>query len=317
MGKQISNSSTTVLDWTSNLRLDLTSSGGSLYRFSLANDHLENISDIDRPYIYAIYIIKAVKRCLPSFAIRRINCQRPLDMSTNFLSLPSELRNSIYEILLVHQQPIICPTHPWIKQSPPLALTPGLFRTNKIIHYEASSMLYSMNRFDFTKCPPEVVVRFLEQIGRKNASYILHISLDFPKLCDLELHQVNIEDDSIHILTKIQSDCVNLATLTTSLDSTNAMEVNLRALNYPKIVAEVLTLVDAGFRAILSLQEIIVKVYKDGPNDDIRRDIRREMKLHGWTISATEYEEQSDFDFDYDDMMIMIPMRTVVFGEGR
>jgi hypothetical protein len=47
-----------------------------------------------------------------------------------------------------------------------------------------------------------------------------------------------------------------------------------------------------GFKAISSLQEIIVEVYEDGPSDHIRR----EMKNHGWTISATEYVEEPDFD---------------------
>ena len=60
------------------------------------------------------------------------------------------------------------------------------------------------------------------------------------------------------------------------------MEVRLEALDYPKIVAEGLALVDARFRAISSLQEIIVEVYEDGPSDYIRR----EMKNHGWTIRA-------------------------------
>jgi hypothetical protein len=109
---------------------------------------------------------------------------------------------------------------------------------------------------------------------------------------------VTLEDDSVRILVKIQSDCTKLGTLTTSLQSTNAMEVKPDALDYPKIVAEALALVDARFRAISSLQEIIVEVYEDGPSDHIRR----EMKNHGWTISATEYVEESDFDRSFSDI---------------
>lgn len=70
------------------------------------------------------------------------------------------------------------------------------------------------------------------------------------------------------------------------------MEVKLDALDHPKIIAEALALVDARFRAFSSLQEIIVEVYEDGLSDHIRR----EMKNHGWTISATEYVEEPDFD---------------------
>ena len=59
--------------------------------------------------------------------------------------------------------------------------------------------------------------------------------------------------------------------LTTSLYSTNAMELKLDALDNPKIVTEALQLVNTRFRAISSLQEIIVKVYKEGPRGYIRR----------------------------------------------
>ena len=54
--------------------------------------------------------------------------------------------------------------------------------------------------------------------------------------------------------------------LTTSLYSTNAIELKLDALDNPKIVTEALKLVDTRFKAISSLQEIIVRVYKDGPS---------------------------------------------------
>jgi len=78
------------------------------------------------------------------------------------------------------------------------------------------------------------------------------------------------------------------------------MERKLDALDNPKLVAEALSLVDTRLRAILSLQEIIVEVYKDGLSDHIRK----EMQSHGWTISATEYveveeEDRTPFHRDY------------------
>lgn len=85
------------------------------------------------------------------------------------------------------------------------------------------------------------------------------------------------------------------------------MKLKLDALDNPKIVTEALKLVDTRFRAISSLQEIIVRVYKDGPSGYIRR----KMESHGWTISETEYVEEwgtdrsfsdieDDWDHDYD-----------------
>jgi len=213
-------------------------------------------------------------------------------MSASFLGLPSELRNNIYEQLLVLQEPITCLTRSWLSQPQLGALTPGLLRASKSVHLEACSVLYAQNHFDFTLCTSEEITSFLEQIGRNNASHILHIRVDFPKFRYLDLHDVALEDDSVRSLAKIQSDCARLGTLETSLGSTSAMEEQLDALDYPKIVAEALALVDARFRAISTLQEIVVEVYEDGPSDHIRR----EMKNHGWTISAIEYVEESDFD---------------------
>ena len=71
------------------------------------------------------------------------------------------------------------------------------------------------------------------------------------------------------------------------------MRRGLDALDNPKPVAEALLLVDTRFRAILSLQEIIVEVYKDRGLSD---HIRREMQSHGWTISVTEELEISDYE---------------------
>ncbi|KAL5370961.1 hypothetical protein DPSP01_014569, partial [Paraphaeosphaeria sporulosa] len=152
-------------------------------------------------------------------------------MSPNFCSFPSELRNKIYELLLLQQEPI----DPWvgyIRQE----LTPGLFRANKIVHREASSLFYALNRFDFTMRTPEDVASFLEQIGRNNADCIRHICIDFPTFHYLDPGNVTLEDNSVRILSRIQTECAKLSALTTSLYSTNAMELRLDALDHPKIV---------------------------------------------------------------------------------
>ncbi|PVH69604.1 hypothetical protein DL98DRAFT_168715 [Cadophora sp. DSE1049] len=124
-------------------------------------------------------------------------------MSGNIFSLPSELRNNIYEQLLVLQKPVACSTQQRLKQFQLGALTPGLLRANKAVHLEASSMLYAQNRFDFTMCTSENVTSFLKQIGRNNASYIVHICIDFPKFHHLDQHDMTLEDDSVRILAKI------------------------------------------------------------------------------------------------------------------
>jgi hypothetical protein len=190
-------------------------------------------------------------------------------MATTFLKLPSELRNRVYELCLLYQEPL----DPWTNYNQRLELTPGLLRANKTVHREASSLLYAQNRFDFTMATPKDVASFLGTIGR-NADYIQHVCINFPNLRDLEPGNVTLEESSISILANFQSGCVNLSTLTTSA---NAMVLKLDALDYPKIITEALKLVDARFRAISSLQEIIVEVCEDGPS----YYIKRKMESHG------------------------------------
>jgi hypothetical protein len=214
-------------------------------------------------------------------------------MLPNIFSFPSELRNRIYELLLLYEEPI----DPWINFHQPQKLTPGLFGANKIINREATSLFYAQNCFDFTGRTSEDITLFLKQIGHSNANYIRHICVDFPNFLNLDPDNVTLEDDSSCILAKIQRECANLNTFKTSLSSTNAMELRLDALDNPKIVSEALKLVNTRFRASSSLQEIIVEVYEDGPSDHIRR----EMKTHGWKISTAKNREKARSDWSFDD----------------
>ncbi|KAI3323876.1 hypothetical protein HD806DRAFT_495831 [Xylariaceae sp. AK1471] len=216
-----------------------------------------------------------------------------------FVSLPSELRNGIYELILLHEEPI----DPWTASLGFLQerLTPGLLRANKAIHREASSLFYGKNRFNLSDATPEDVISFLEQIGSKNAAYIRHIVIDFPVFLHLDPGDVTLVEGSVSILVTIQSRCTNLSSLKMPLYSTNTMELRLDNLDNHKVATEALELVDTHFRAITSLQEIILEAYEDGPSGYIRQ----RMKSHGWTISTIEFVEEdwgrSFSDFDDDD----------------
>ncbi|KAH6670164.1 hypothetical protein B0J14DRAFT_598013 [Halenospora varia] len=206
-------------------------------------------------------------------------------MLAKFLKLPSELRNRVYGLCLLLQNPI----DPWINYSQRQELTLGLLRANKTVHREASSLFYAQNRFDFTMADPEQIASFLGTIGRNNADYIQHVCVDFPNFHYQEPGGVTLSDGSMSIFASIQSSCANLSTLTAFAYSTETMEDRLEELDNPEIVT-VLKLVDTHFRAILSLKKIIVGVYGDDPSCFIRR----EMVNRGWAIIATEYEEEWD-----------------------
>ena len=215
------------------------------------------------------------------------------DMSTNFLAHPRELRDRIYELCLLYQEIV----NPWMDYSQRQKLTRGLLRANKTVHREASSLLYSQTRFDFATATPEDLASFLRTIGDNNANCIRHICVDFPSLRDLEPGNVTLEEGSDAILANIQSACTNWRTLTTFVSSTHAMELMFDAPDNSNIVTEALTLVNTRFRAISSLQDIILEVYDDGASGYIGR----KMENHGWTVSTTEYVEEWGSDRSLDD----------------
>lgn len=59
-------------------------------------------------------------------------------MSFNFFSLPRELRDQIYELVLLHQELIDPFIDPWGYYDRREKLTPELLRVNKTIHRVAS-----------------------------------------------------------------------------------------------------------------------------------------------------------------------------------
>jgi len=211
----------------------------------------------------------------------------------SFLSLPSELRNEIYELTLLHDEPVE-PCGYGRHQE----LTPGLLCANKVVHGEASSIFYGQNRFNLIGATSEEVHLFLEQIGCKNALYIRHILIDFPGFLDLDPGKITFEEDSVGILASIWKNCANLSTLTTSLHSTSAMEATLDNSDNNIVANEALKTVDTHFRTIPSLKEIVLDVYEDGPSGYIRE----RMKSHGWTLRTIANVEEEDWGEDWRDM---------------
>ncbi|KAF7590108.1 hypothetical protein BBP40_003264 [Aspergillus hancockii] len=213
-------------------------------------------------------------------------------MPANFLSLPGELRNEIYSYVLLRED-LIDPC--WLGDC---GLELNVLRTNKTVYKEAKSLLYGQNHFDFTACSSHTIARFIDRIGHDSANHIQHVRIDFPVHRYLD-DEDGMEEDSCRTLEKIQSGFTNLRTLATSPRSKGGLEPRLGPNGGPEIVTEVLAEIDAHFRAISSLQEIIVEVYKDGISDFTRM----EMESHGWVIRVVEgeWDERSWGDFEDDD----------------
>jgi hypothetical protein len=123
-------------------------------------------------------------------------------MPINLFSLPAEIRIKIYEELLVLSEPItleMIRKLSWaffrdLTASKPhtsrlSSLYPALLLSNKRAHSEASPVLYSRNRFRLQDLPVHgthvtIIALFLDQIGRRNASFLRYIYIPFSGLDD-------------------------------------------------------------------------------------------------------------------------------------
>jgi hypothetical protein len=100
------------------------------------------------------------------------------------------------------------------------------------------------------------------------------------------------------MLEMIRDYCTNIATLETLLYTSAEMESRLDAAYSPRAADEALTLVDARFKAIPSLKEVIVNLYDEPPSDYLRKKIHK----CGWTIKVIALEESDGVRFcDEDD----------------
>ncbi|KAI9856730.1 MAG: hypothetical protein M1813_008767 [Trichoglossum hirsutum] len=210
-------------------------------------------------------------------------------MSMNFFNFAAEIRLMIYEELLVLSEPITFETT-W-DPSRPLSLSkryglcPALLRANKRVNREASPLLYSGNRFRFSGLD-------------LTPSFLRHVCIDFPEFGDYRPGSTVLQEDSIKILELIRDNCTGIATLETSLRDDFRLECVGYKLDSSPITVEALELLDARFKAILSLKVVIVDahVYDD---EDLSDDLMKKMRDCGWTIKVAKLEKLEYVDSEY------------------
>ena len=201
-------------------------------------------------------------------------------MGVGFLDMPGELRNKIYELLLLDEQPI----GPFSFQTPAI----GLFCTSKEISRESMPFFYSQNCFDFTIRASEDITSYLDVIGSRNAGMIESLYMDCPDFELLDPNVVVLDDIDQKFLTRVQSYCPRLKKITLSITSMSFISDRLDNVNS---VRKVLELFDNHLRAFTSLQDINIEVYEDGLNDCVKA----EMICRGWNISIKQKTEEYEF----------------------
>ena len=225
-------------------------------------------------------------------------------MPTDFFSLPGEIRNKIYEYLLVHDDSIA----PWHKG---FGLSPNILATSKRTLHEARPILYGGNCFNIFS-DPDKAREFFNTIGLINVHHLRSIRIAFP----LRNNEENLkndnepvcEDPSLATMDIIIKSCVNVETVTFSLVSFELLGCSLDG-EYGVILAEV----DSRLREIPALKDVIVEACSGGFAMAIRQEIEEGL---GWLMCdlgddplhlshrGFPYEDFDWFLANYDDVSL-------------
>lgn len=230
-------------------------------------------------------------------------------LPAGFFDLPGEIRNIIYEELLVFPTVISlnrarwswessC-SHIWERLFNPLHLYPKIFLLSKKAYHEASSVLYSRNCFDIGNS--DLFSSFLNQIGSHNSRYLSSLIIPFPDVhYDGHRMDISLKEDGMRTLDLIRSKCENIVCLNTSLHTSHAMELRLDAFDAPRAVDKALKLIDTQIRAMSSLKEFRVNVY-DEPIDIA---LREKMCCYEWRLEVAQQIECEEEDSEewWDDL---------------
>ena len=208
----------------------------------------------------------------------------------HLFDIPCEIRLKIYSELLVLAEPIVFvydhgPPSPPLFRSQRDGLCPALLRVNKRIYHEASTLLYSHNRFQFPVIFPSIkpetwgahIAPFLHQIGSQ-ASHIRHICIPFPGFFHSRPGNPRFYEARINNLDLIRDTCTSIRTLELLISPDSA--------NYTLTVSsgavQALDLLDTYFKNIPSLKGIVMQFEVWDP-EDLSDDLTMKIHEYGWT----------------------------------
>ncbi|KAL4886857.1 hypothetical protein BJY04DRAFT_176722 [Aspergillus karnatakaensis] len=207
-------------------------------------------------------------------------------MRANFLSLPGEIRNTIYNHVLVSEEPL---APGGINSS----IAPKILLANKTIYNEAASLLYSENTIDLAEYAPREISSFLCRIGPGNARNIHCIRLDLSCfIYNAEYFWTAGENDSdLRALALIRTSCPELKTLVLSQHLYWQLELELEASASNEHIEGVLRSLDARLRAFTSLETIVAEVVYGAPGYSV---LVAQMEGYGWKASSEGHSPAKD-----------------------
>jgi hypothetical protein len=235
-------------------------------------------------------------------------------MRPGFLDLPGEIRNDIYKRLLVAPHRIrllednsgrlVIST--WKRHYEPLCT--AVLATNRTIHDEATSVLYGWNRFDLVGIlydsmfrwdlgiQDNLVASFLEQIGQRNASFLNHLYIDFPR-AQGKCPDIALSQGGARMLRLIRDSCTHIETLEIPAGRGIWVEHNLyHDLMDGQGIQDALSLADEEFKAIKSLKKVILTLRGEPYGPGVPFLIRETISNLGWTIQLPQAQTNTAYD---------------------
>ena len=205
----------------------------------------------------------------------------PTTMPINFFRFPAEIRNKIYEELLVVSESITTTPYPHH-----CGAHTAILLTSKKAHHEARQVFYSQNRFKI-ESPPEVLSSFLIRIGLQNSNLIRGIKIAFigspDNLYIIRHKYVERRGSVLRALDVVKEYCAGVTGLEIWLQITDKRIFTIDV-HGPRVAAE---LVDAPFEVISTLLKVIVHNLYDGTDSEYLREYIRGF---GWMVEISEFE---------------------------
>ncbi|RYP68984.1 hypothetical protein DL770_008334 [Monosporascus sp. CRB-9-2] len=233
-------------------------------------------------------------------------------MGWSLFNLPPEIRNQIYDELLVVSQPLyLSPTPLWDTRAvclygshdptctPGLRLWPAILRVSRAVHREAAWRLYAANCFSLQRTNPyfdmvfpfdvgDFFASFLGVIGPRNAGYLRRVRIPFPRLGSPNPpppaiggveREFSLEQQSRLLLETFAARCPELRVLQVSAAMGCFPEGGS-----PDAASKALSVVGAQVGAIKSLRSVIVEFYGalSSPH------LRHLMAAYGWTVQLVQ-----------------------------